>query len=251
MENKIITSKDELDGLILEKRPIDSGSEGDVYYLDNKTVLKVFNEIIDSEDYDVDCLLKFSNVKNDSYYFAKLAYIINNVIAAYTMDRCNGYNLTKINPLSIKFDDLLSAYIKFEKDTKLISNIHIKGFDMMFNFMYDGKKFGAIDTIYYYTSDEDENDIYKSNICTFNNELAQLLVDGNFSKFIKHDHILNELYNMIIKNKFVDFKQFITLFRKKLSEYCDKEIIYLDDASKAIVPNNSKYPNMTIYSLSK
>lgn len=56
---------------------------------------------------------------------------------------------------------------------------------------------------------------------------------------------------MTINDKFGNFKQFITLFRKKLSEYCDKEIIYLDDATKAIVPNNSKYPNIPIYSLSK
>ena len=119
MENKIITSKDELDGLILEKRPIDSGSEGDVYILNNKTVLKKFNEIINPEDYDCDDLLKYSDVENDSYYFAKKAFIIDGVIKAYTMDRCNGYNLTKINPLTIRFDDLLNAYHMFLKDTKL------------------------------------------------------------------------------------------------------------------------------------
>lgn len=251
MDNKINISRQELNNLVLGKRLIGSGSEGDVYILNNKTVLKKFNEIINPEDYNCNDLLKYSDVKNKSYYFTKLVYIVNDDVAAYTMDRCNGYNLTKINPLSIKFSDLLKAYIKFEKDTKLISNMHIKGFDMIFNFMYDGKKFGAIDTIHYYTSDDDENKIYESNITTFNSELALLLVDGKFDDFIKKDHILNELYKMSINGKLIDFIQFINLFKEKLSEYCDKKIIYLDDAKKAIINCNKSYPNFPVYSLLK
>lgn len=251
MDNKINISRQELNNLALGKRLIGSGSEGDVYILNNKTVLKKFNEIINPEDYNCNDLLKYSDVKNESYYFTKLVYIVNDDVAAYTMDRCNGYNLTKINPLSIKFNDLLKAYIKFEKDTKLISNMHIKGFDMIFNFMYDGKKFGAIDTIHYYTSDDDENKIYESNITTFNSELALLLVDGKFDDFIKKDHILNELYKMSINGKLIDISQFIDLFNKKLSEYCDKKIVYLDDAKSLIRYGKQSYPNIPIYSLLK
>lgn len=251
MKKIIETTENELNKLISGKKSIDSGSEGDVYILNNKTVLKKFNEIINPEDYDCDDLLKYSDVENDSYYFAKKAFIIDGVVKAYTMDRCNGYNLTKINPLTIRFDDLSNAYHVFLKDTKLVSNMHIKGFDMMFNFMYDGKKFGAIDTIYYYTSDEDEKNIYESNISTFNNELALLLIDGKFDNFVKQDHVLNELYNMIINSKVIDISQFIDLFNKKLSEYYDKKIVYLDDAKSLIMYGKQSYPNVPIYSLLK
>ena len=75
MKKIIETTENELNKLILGKKTIDSGSEGDVYILNNKTVLKKFNEIINPEDYDCDDLLKYSDVENDSYYFAKKAFI--------------------------------------------------------------------------------------------------------------------------------------------------------------------------------
>lgn len=251
MEKILNVSEEELEHLTRKITPFDSGSEGDVYILNNEIVLKKFNDLVSPSDYDCNLLLKYSDIENKSYYFTKNIFLVNNLIRAYTMKKCPGYNLTKINPLTINLNKLLKAYIAFEKDTKSISNMHIKGYDMMFNFMYDGNSFGAIDTIHYYNSEEDYKDVFDSNICAFNNEVALLLIDGLFENFIKQDSNLSELYDMAIKNKAFNLTLFITLFKEKLSEYCGKEIKYLDDARKAIKISNPSYPRISQYSVSK
>lgn len=249
MEKILNVSEEELDRLTRRIVPFDSGSEGDVYILNNKMVLKKFNDLVSPSDYDCNLLLKYSDIENESYYFTKNVFLVNGLIKAYTMKKCPGYNLTRINPLTISLNELLKAYTTFEKDTKSISDMHIKGYDMMFNFMYDGNRFGAIDTIHYYTSKEDSKNIFDSNICAFNNEVALLLVDGFFENFVKQDSNLHELYEMAIKNKAFNLTLFITLFKERLSEYCGKEVKYLDDARKALKISKTSYPRTMQYSV--
>lgn len=49
-----------------------------------------------------------------------------------------------------------------------------------FNSFLNGKSFSAIDTTFYFYSNDDPNLIYKSNIGSFDDEVSSLLVEKNY-----------------------------------------------------------------------
>ncbi len=249
MDKVIKMNNNDFKNLLSEKKEIGFGSEGTIFEIGKDFVLKQFNEFADMNDYSEEELLQFSDIDSSSYYFTKKIIYVDEELEALIMKKCNGYNLTSIKPLTINLTKLLKAYEKFDKDTKAISEKNIKGFDMMFNFMYDGNLFGAIDTIHYFRSDDDTVKIYEDNISTFNHELTLLLIDGNFNTFVNSIPQLKEMYEYLLNHKDVNFKLFISKFKEELRKYCDKDIILLEDAKKAIRKTDSTYPNFPKYSL--
>lgn len=253
-------TKKEFQSLIGNKKPIgNASSESVVYKLDNDIILKDLKdesllEFMSPEDmiYTEEQLLSFADVKSKGYYFVKGIIYVDDELEACTMKRCYGYVLNYIDSLSINLLNLITGIDVFNKETLYISKQHIKGFDMQSNFMYDGLRFGAIDTIHYYRSDECEDKIYNFNINCFNDEVASFLVDLYFNEFVKQNKELNETYIAVKKGDLNNLNEFISIFRRKLSEYCGKNITYLSEAKDVIKENNNPiYPGCPIYSLSK
>ncbi len=248
--DKIITmQRQEFDEKLKYLISRDSGSDGVIYFIKNGYVLKHLRDKNIMSDFgekihDANKLIQFSDIENNSYFFAKSIIMIDKLVEAEIMKRCKGYNVININPLSVNLLILKETINIFTEDTKAISNLNIKGYDMSTNFMYDGHKFGAIDTLYYDRSDEDTNEIYKYNISFFNKEMVLFLTEQYFSYFVKRNKDLKSISKSIILGKEFNLIEFIDLLIKKLSEYCDREIIYLEDAKKAIkeVPDSKDYP---------
>ena len=241
--DKIITlSRDEFKIIKPDNlKCLDSGTEGAIYPYKKGYVLKHLRdeelELISGnikEDYMVEKIIQFSNVENDSYYFTKSVIVIEKLVEAVIMKRCPGFNLITIDPLSINIINLIEAIKKFNIDTKIVSNLSIQGYDMLYNFMYDGKNFGAIDTIHYFYSDKDLNSIYRSNIVSFNTAVVYALTKRYFSVFINENNYLKNNFRSITTGEDLNIINFIEEFIRKLSEYCDRKIIYLDDAKLAI-----------------
>ncbi len=241
--DKIIKISDlELEKIRRRGKEIGFGSEGDAYDLKDGTILKVIYEYED-ESYDANNILRFSDVEIDSYYFAKKVYMIDEYVRAYISKKCPGYNLSSLDPDFLNINSLLNSYNYFYNDTNLLSSRGIKAVDMMYNILYDGKRFGVIDTLWYEQSSLDKVKIMNNNISEFNLELAYLLIDGRFEVFVNQNLELRELYDAIQNCEVIDMREFIKLFTKELSSYCDNEITYLKDAKKAVKKSERKYYN--------
>lgn len=258
--NKITRlSKNEFETLLTSSVEIGRGSESIVYDLKNGFVLKdlMDNELMRikaKEDvvYKEDDLLKFSDVNVKSYFFTKGVVYSDKDLRGCILKKCDGYELTYIDPLSVNLSLLLSAIDKFIKDTKLISDKHILTYDMPCNIMFNGVSFGAIDTIHYNFSDDDEQKIFNKNINCFNLEVLDFLTDLYFKNFVIQNKELNETYKAFKNGEYTNLVAYIKLLIKKLSEYCDKKIIYLRDADKAIMENlDPSYPAYPIHKLKK
>lgn len=239
--DKIIKISDlELEKFRRRGKEIGFGSEGTAYDLKDESVLKIIDEYED-ESYDADYILRFSDVENDSYYFAKKVYMVGEYVRAYISKKCPGYNLFDLEPAFLNINDILDSYDYFYNDTNLLSSQGIMAFDMMYNTLYDGKRFGVIDTLWYEKSTLDKDKIMNNNISGFNLELAYLLIDGRFEVFVNQYPELKELYNAIQHCEVVDMKEFVKLLVFELSEYCDNEITYLKEAEKAVRKSEAKY----------
>ncbi len=260
MDRVLRLTKDQFNKLIYEGKVIGTPSSTSIVYeLKNGLILKdlkdeSIKEYVSEENmnYSEEQLLKFSNIDSKLYYFIKGVIYVDNELEAGIMKKCNGHLLTMIDPLSININLFTKAIDRFNKATIDISKKHIKGFDMKYNFMYDGYNFGAIDTNEYDFSNLREDEIYKSNIGYFNSEIAEFLVDFYFKKFVNQTKELNDMYNSLIGLELINVNEFIILLRKKLSEYCDKKIVYLQDAKMIAEENeNLIYPLCPIYKLNK
>ncbi len=260
MDKVLRLTKNEFNKLIHGGKIIGSPSSTSIVYeIKNGLILKdlkdeSIKEYVSEEDmnYSEEQLLKFSDIDSKLYYFIKGVIYVDNELEAGIMKKCNGHLLTMIDPFSINITSLIKAVDRFSKATMDISKKHIKSFDMKYNIMYDGHNFGAIDTNEYDFSNLSEDQIYKSNIGYFNSEIAEFLVDFYFKKFVNQTKELNDMYNSLVNFELDNINQFIILLEKKLSEYCDKKIVYLEDAKIVAEENeNSVYPLCPIYNLQK
>lgn len=254
--NKILRlTNDEFNSFIRGKKVLGTGSEGPVYDLNNGFALKHLKDPIIMElqinaenNYEELDLLQFSDISSKCYYFPVQLIYVDDEIEAHISRKCNGYNICLLDANSINLKKLSKAIKEFNEDTLLISNKGITGYDMRYNFLYDGNSFGAVDTTFYYYSDNDPDLIYKSNIASFNDDVSSLLVEKNFMHFINQSPKLLELYNAIKHQELLDLNEFLYQFRQELSLYVDKDVTYLSDAKKVarknykvIYPNTPKY----------
>ena len=210
-------------------------------YLDKETnkVYKIFNQYLDEdivEDemvyYNSDDILRFSNVKNNTFIFSEDVICIGNLVVGYINSYIKAKPLYKSNPLNLSLDKLISNIQFAYKDIEIISDKKIVTFDLPYNVLY-GNRFYVTDTDEFGIGIKDLS--YKDqNINNFNYELYLFLIDGYFNEFISNYNNLNKMYN----NKNEDLLYFLKLFRKYLSEYLGKDIKYLRDANTCI--NKSK-----------
>lgn len=219
---------------------IGAGSQG-TCYRNKKTneVYKIFNQYIyDDEDkilYNKEELMRFNNVENKTFLWAKDVISIDSEIVGYITNYKDVKSLYKINPLKINLNKFCNCINFVQNDIKIISENGIRTFDLMYNILY-GRKFFVTDFDEFSYSDLDSRKLEQINNMNFNYELFYFLIDGYFDEFINDYDILRKLY----KDKDADILCFINLFRKYLSEYIGDEIKTLNDAYKELNKEKTK-----------
>lgn len=222
------------------------GAVGTCYFDEkNKKVIKIFHQFFEELEtgYDQDFhvnykeeeILKFSNVKDDIFIFAKEVIIVNDEVIGYMTDYVNAKSLYKQNPLNINLDKLEKDTIKTKTSIQNISNHGILTFDMMYNILY-GKSFYIVDHDEYNYSDLDPSKLYNINYQNFCHELYYFLIEGYFDEFIRKYPILKKMY----QEKDIDILEFISLFRKELNEMVGSNITYLKEAKDYINKQKKK-----------
>ena len=219
-------NKRQLDLFLKGLRTVGMGSQGVCYYNPkDKNVYKIFHQFFDEDDdieyhvtYDERVLLRFSDIKNDTFVWASDVICVNGEIVGYIVPYIKANNLYKCNPLSVNLNNLQKSIINARSDLDVISEHHVSTYDMMYNILY-GDKFYVIDHDEYSYSDKDTSAIRRINYENFDMEIYYFLVDGFFQKFVNENKILNELYS----DKKEDVLFFLKLFRNLLSEWLVKK----------------------------
>lgn len=209
------------------------GSQGECFF-DNNTnkVYKIFHQYLDelADDWKFNFtrenLLKFSNIENNSYIFPLEVITVGDEIVGYTCNYVCGDSLFRINPLEINLDNFSKDISNTLSDVCTISENGIRSFDVMYNIIYGSDGLKIIDCDDYSFSDMDKNVLFRINCDNINFEIMCFLVDNYFDEFIGAYPLLKEMY---ISNG-ISINEFISLFRKYLSEYVGEEIHYLNDA---------------------
>ena len=214
------------------------GSQGITYH-DKKLnkAIKVYHEVFDDEmsylTKNKEETLKFNQAVNNTYIFPDDVLMLNDKIVGYTSKFVSGKNLQYINPLTININNLMQSLKQVKEDTKLISENKIKSYDVMYNIMYKNGRLYVVDTLEYGINKTS----YEDNRACIDNEIMLFLVDDYFDYFIKDNLLLNEMY----MDYNVSSLEFLKEFRKKLSEYLDKDITKLNDAKSLVKKSKATY----------
>lgn len=212
---------------------IGSGSQG-VCYLNknNRKVYKIFHQFFDfyladfCVSYSKDEIMKFDGIINDSFVFPEDVICVGEEVVGYVSNYVNSRSLYEVNPLFISLDDFCDSLGVIGKDIECISNFGVMSFDVMYNVLYGKGGFKVIDTLDYSFSSLDSKELLRINSENFNSEIFYFLIDGFFDNFVSNDSMLSEMYD----GKDVDIILFVSLLRKKLSEYIGRDIVKLFDA---------------------
>lgn len=115
----------------------------------NNTVYKVFHEYMDNEKagYDKDFLLRFSNIKNNTFIWPTDVIYVENELVGYTMPYKNSKNLFQIDPLSVSLNALEKGITNIFKDIKIITDNNVTLYDVMYNIMYKNGRLYVVDTL--------------------------------------------------------------------------------------------------------
>lgn len=228
--------------IILNNLPsIGQGAQGICYY--NKKINEVYKVFHQALEDDKDCfinytkeeLLRFSNIKNKTFMWAKDVINVDEEVVGYITKYINAKPLYKVNPLKINLKTF-SKRISFAKDDiKIISDSGVKTYDLMYNVLY-GNRFYITDFDEFSYSDFDPKVLEKTNNRNFDYELYYFLIEGYFDEFIKQYKILREMYD----EKNDDILIFIDLLKKFLSEYIGDEIKTLYEARKCLNKHKKK-----------
>ena len=234
-------SKKELLYKTIFLKEIGEGSQG-ICYLDkiNNVVYKIYYDFLyyNEYNYNYQDIMKFSDIKNNTYVFPKDVICVNNKVVGYIEPYANSKDLTKINPLKISLDKLITNINKVRDDIELISERGILTYDVMYNVLYKNK-FNVIDSDDYAIRDLDPSYLFDVNKERFDYAIYCFLIDSLFEEFVRNYKILKNMY----KDKDADVTLFIELLRKYLSEYIGDEVNKLGDARKCMNKVKSMYPN--------
>lgn len=184
---------DSRDKFYLSTNYIGEGSEG-VCYKKGNVVFKLFHDFYEFSTDPIE-LLKFKNVKIDTYYFYKGKIIINNEFKGFTMNYALGSCIDK-SISKESFTNLIKAASKFQLDTKLLCDLNIQANDLFFvNILYDkiNKKFNIVDCGDYKYCDTDSKILYTDTIQRLSDNLTRCLFENGAMTYIKKSKILNEL----------------------------------------------------------
>ena len=102
-----------------------------------------------------------------------------------------------------------------------------------YNIMYKNGRLYVVDTLEYGINKTS----YENNRACIDNEIMLFLVDDYFDYFVKDNLLLNEMY----MDYNVSSLEFLKEFRKKLSEYLDKDITKLNDAKSLVKKSEATY----------
>jgi len=214
-------------------KEIGVGSLGLCYLnIKNNKVYKIFHQFFDDEyDYDAiykkEEILKFSNIVNDTFVWAKDVIIVDNNIVGYISDYVSAKPLYHINPLEVNLDHFTNSVCEVEKDIKIISDNGICTYDVIYNTLYGKKGIFVVDHDEYSYSDLDSLELFDKNTDRFNYGIMLFLVDNYFDEFVNSYKELKEMYC----SNGININEFIILFRKYLNEYVGHEITKLNEAS--------------------
>lgn len=207
---------------------LDQGSQG-ICYLDktNNIVIKIFHDFLEegTTTYKKEDIIKFSNVKNKTFIWAKDVIMLDNIVIGYTMPYVSSKSLWKINPLLLNLDTLTKGIKNSLQDFETLSKNNIVIYDIMYNILYRNGIFKVIDTLDYSYGVN-----VLDNMRGFNLEIMLFLVDDYFNDFINQNSILKEMY----LSKSVSCLEFIDALRYALSCYVGTKITRLNEAKKLI-----------------
>lgn len=226
-------NRNHFDTYLKKLQYIGQGSQGICYLRkEDNIVFKIFHDYFDYEDtgYNSEDILKFSNIKNNTFLWPKDIIKVSNTIIGYTMPYKNVKNLYQVSPLLVNLSSLEQGIIKAEKDIKLLTDEEVKLYDVRYNILYSNKKIYIIDTLDY----SYRRVTYEENRMPLDQEIMLFLVDNYFDDFVQSDKLLNNMY-MEYEVRGVDF---LRVFRKKLSEYMDKDITKLNEVKTLVKKNN-------------
>lgn len=183
--------------------------------------------------YDKDFLLRFSNIKNNTFIWPTDVIYVENELVGYTMPYKNSKNLFQIDPLSVSLNALEKGLTNIFKDIKIITDNNVTLYDVMYNIMYKNGRLYVVDTLEYGINKTS----YENNRACIDNEIMLFLVDDYFDYFVKDNLLLNEMY----MDYNVSSLEFLKEFRKKLSEYLDKDITKLTEAKSLVKKSEATY----------
>lgn len=237
--DKIYLIKEEFDRLWNNLEFLGRASEGTCKKLNNKEVIKYLDgpyvNLTEAQ------ILKFKNIKNNTYLFPYRIIYIDNKLEGYITKYSPEKNLIEVPRDNINFDKFIIGSKKVEENTKLISDKGISTYDVLFNILYKNGVFHIIDTCDYEIVDKENKELYKNNISAFNYSLLEFLVKDRFYKFVFESKELSELYKESENGESIIF--FLETLKQKLSEYCDKDVRIVKDARKAMtLCHKSVYP---------
>lgn len=215
---------------------IGTGSQGICFYDKIKgDVYKIFHQFF--EDYGEDKviynekeLLRFSNIKNNTFLWPKDIIVVGDEIVGYVSDYFDGKNLYEINPLSININKFIDSISQVLLDIKKVSSMNIRTYDVMYNILYGKEGFCIIDHDEYCYSNMNKKELYEFNCDNFNIAIKYFLIDNYFDKFISCYKDLNEMY----VSKGINVNQFLLLFRKYLNKEMGYNVIKLSEASRLV-----------------
>lgn len=221
------------------------GSEGVCYRKDN-IVFKLFH------DYYLDLIeernfLKFKNINVDTYYFSKGKIFVNNKFKGLTMNFAKGKNM-KEAIINEPFEKLLLATKKFESDTKIISDLNIKAYDLFFvNVLYDdvANRFNIVDCDDYLQRDTNSDKIYIENLQNLSDNLVRCIFDNRLLFHIKDSCILKELLKTSIDpindigmsaflKENISPTELLCILKEEFSKLCSTEVTSVQDCLKLI-----------------
>lgn len=237
--NNIYYSQKEFDEIWNKLEFLGSASEGTCKRLNKKEVIKY----LDGPYFDLkeEKILQFKDTKLKTYLFPYKIFYIDNIMMGYITKYSSGKNLIKVPRDNIKFDKVINGSKLVEEDTKKLSKNGIEVCDILFNILYKNGIFHIIDTCDYEQTDKDYDILYRENISSFNYSLLEYLIKDRFYKFVFSSKELREYYKEVENGESII--PFLELLKQKLSEFCDKDIIMIKDAKKAItLCHKSVYP---------
>lgn len=215
------------------------GGEETCKKLNNKEIIKYLDSPY--ANFDKDKIIKFKNFNLKTYLFPYKLFYIDNNLMGYITKYSAGKNLIEVSRDNINFDKFIIGSKRVEEDTKILSNKGILTCDILFNILYKNGVFNIIDTCDYENVDKDSNELFKTNISTFNYSLLEFLVKDRFYKFVFESKELKELYKLSENGESII--PFLEILRQRLSEYCDKDVKTVKDAKKAMtLCHKSVYP---------
>lgn len=212
---------------------LNEGSQG-ICFLDRnrKLVYKFFGSYFDELDYDYEDLeekdiLKFQNIKSNTFIFPREIICLNDKVIGYITFYRHAKNLYTLNPLTISLDRLIRLLDIALKEIDYVSKCGVRMYDALYNVLL-GNKIYIIDTLEYSFHESDYYGNLRNNLIAFNLEIMSFLVDGIFDEVIKSNKTLNDMYNY--RGLEVSLINFINEFRNYLSKVLGKNITYLREA---------------------